>query len=110
MYLPQFYRENFDYVNLVLKTLSADVIEQYQTEEQTAMTHRVFESRRQLLELFNIMTKDDLSEHHKIKRLREELNAHFNTSYFSKCATMGSIVKRQLKKVLQKHLPQVKTA
>jgi hypothetical protein len=72
------------------------------------MTHRVFESRRQLLELFNVMTKDDLSEHHKIKRLREELNTHFNTGYFSKCTTMGAIVKRQLKKVLQKHLPQVK--
>lgn len=110
MYLPQFYRENFEYVNLVLKTLSADVIEQYQTEEQTAMTHRVFESRRQLLELFNIMTKDELSEHHKIKMLREQLNEHFNTNYFSKCATMGSLVKRQLKKVLQRHLPQVKSS
>lgn len=110
LYLPQFYRENFEYVDLVLKTLSADVIKQYQTEEQTAMTHRVFESRRQLLELFNIMTKDDLSEHHKIRMLREELNRHFETAYFSKCNTMGSIVKRQLKKVLQKHLPRLKTS
>jgi len=108
LYLPQFYKENFDYVDLVLKTLSADVIEQYQTEEQTAMAHRVFASRRQLLELLNIMSKDELSESYKIKMLREELNAHFKTTYFSKCNTMGAIVKRQLKYVLQKHLEQLK--
>jgi hypothetical protein len=107
-YLPQFFRENFEYVDLVLKTLSADVIKQYQTEEQTAMTFRVFAGRKQLLELLNIMAKDELSDNHKIKMLREELNSHFKTSYFSKCNTMGSIVKRQLKMVLQKHLYKIK--
>ena len=108
LYLPQFYRENFEYVDLVLKTLSADVIEQYQTEEQTAMAHRVFASRKQLIELLNIMAKEELSDHYKIKMLRDELNSHFNTGYFSKCNTMGGIVKRQLKIVLQKHLQQIK--
>ena len=108
LYLPQFYRENFEYVDLVLKTLSPDVIEQYQTEEQTAMAHRVFASRRQLIELLNIMAKDELSDSYKIKMLRDELNSHFNTNYFSKCHTMGAIVKRQLKIVLQKHLQQLK--
>lgn len=108
LYLPQFYRENFEYVDLVLKTLSVDVIEQYQTEEQTAMAHRVFASRKQLIELLNIMAKEELSDHYKIKMLRDELNSHFNTGYFSKCNTMGGIVKRQLKIVLQKHLQQIK--
>jgi hypothetical protein len=109
LYLPQFYKENFEYVDLVLKTLSPDVIEQYQTEERTAMANRVFASRKQLLELLNIMAKDELSDAYKIKMLREELNNHFNTSYFSKCKTMGDIVKRQLKIVLRKHLQQIKT-
>jgi hypothetical protein len=63
--------------------------------------------RRQLLELLSIMIKDEISEYHKIKMLREELNAHFNTTNFSKCSTMGTIVKRQLKLVLQKHLQQI---
>jgi hypothetical protein len=110
LYLPQFYRENFEYVDLVLKTLSADVIKQYQTEEQTAMTFRVFSGRKQLMELLNIMTKDELSDGSKIKMLREELNQHFNSNYFSKCNGMGAIVKRQLKMVLQKYLPRVKPA
>jgi len=107
LYLPQFYKENFEYVDLVLKNLSPDVIEQYQTEERTTMAYRVIASRKQLMELLNIMIKDELSENYKVKILREELNEHFKSTYFSNCKTMGSIVKRQLKQMLQKHLKQV---
>ncbi|MBX2933428.1 MAG: hypothetical protein KF825_04230 [Ferruginibacter sp.] len=107
LYLPQFYRENFDFVDLVLKTLSPEVIAQYQVEEQTAMAYRAIAGRKQLFELLSIMVKDELSEFHKIKMLREELDEHFNTKYFSKCSTMGTIVKRQLKLVLQEHLQQI---
>lgn len=107
LYLPQFYRENYDYVELALKILSPEVIAQYQMEEQTAMAYRAIAGRSQLLELLSIMIKDELSEFHKIKMLREELNEHFDTKYFSKCSTMGTIVKRQLKLVLRKHLQQI---
>ena len=71
------------------------------------MAYRAVASRKQLMELLSIMIKDELSENHKIKMLREELNEHFGTQYFSKCSTMGTIVKRQLKLVLQKHLQQI---
>ena len=107
LYLPQFYKENFEYVDLVLKSLSPDVIEQYQTEERTTMAYRVISGRKQLMELLNIMMKDELSENYKVKILRDELNQHFKNTYFSKCKTMGAIVKRQLKQMLQKHLKQV---
>jgi hypothetical protein len=108
LYLPQFYKENFEYVELVLKNLSTEVIEQYQMEERTAMAYRVITGRKQLMELLNIMLKDELSENYKIKMLREELNQHFKTTYFSKCNTMGAIVKRQLKQMLQQHLKTVR--
>ena len=107
LYLPQFYRENYEYVKMVLEILSPEVIAQYQMEEQTAMAYRAIAGRRQLMELLSTMIKDEISEYHKIKMLREELNAHFNTKYFSTCSTMGNIVKRQLKLVLQKHLQQI---
>ena len=94
-------------MDLVLKNLSPDVMEQYQTEERTTMAYRVIASRKQLMELFNIMSHDELSENYKVKILREELNEHFSNTYFSKCKTMGALVKRQLKQMLQKHLKQV---
>ncbi|UEG48567.1 hypothetical protein LK994_07950 [Ferruginibacter lapsinanis] len=106
MYLPQFYKENFEYVQLVLQNLSPDVISQYRTEERTTMALRVIGSRKRLMELLNIISKDEISENYKVKILRDELNEHFENNYFSKCKTMGELVKRQLKQMLQKHLNQ----
>ena len=91
-----------------MKNLSSEVIAQYQTEERTTMAYRVIAGRRQLMDLLNIMIKDEISENYKVKILRTELNEHFNTTNFSKCNTMGAIVKKQLKQMLQKHLTQVK--
>ena len=104
LYLPQFYKENFEFVELVLKNLSAEVIEQYQAEERTTMALRVIAGRRQIMELLNIMIKDEISENYKVKLLRTELNEHFKSNYFGRCKSMGAIVKRQLKQMLQKHL------
>ena len=56
------------------------------------------------MQLVNTIIKDDISENYKINTLRNELNEHFETVRFTKCKTMGSIVKQQLKQVLQKHL------
>ena len=72
------------------------------------MAYRAIGNSKQLLELMNTMKKDELSEGFKIKQLREELNAHYGTSNFSKCETMGAIVKRQLKETIQKHISNLK--
>ena len=53
LYLPQFYRENYEFVELVLKTLSPEVIKQYQMEEQTAMAYRVVTSSKSRFVTFN---------------------------------------------------------
>ena len=108
LYLPQFYKENYDYVQMVLGNLSNEVIEQYQTEERTSMAYRVIGNSRQIMDLLNTMKRDELSENYKVKQLREELNAHFSNTYFSKCNTMGSLVKRQLKMIIQKHLRKLR--
>ncbi len=104
LYFPQFYKENIDYVELVLQTLTHAEIAQTQQIEFSAMAARIITYRRQLMELVNSMVKDDISENYKIGILRNELNIHFNTDRFSRCKTMGAIVKQQLKQVLQKHV------
>lgn len=103
-YLPQFYKENVEYVELVLQHLTEDEIKATQQIEFNSMAARIIMYRRQLMQLVNTIIKDDISENYKINTLRNELNQHFETTRFSKCKTMGSIVKQQLKQVLQKHL------
>jgi hypothetical protein len=103
-YLPQFFKENYDFVQVVLGALTKDAIAQYQAEERTTMAYRVIGVRYRLMALLNIMIKDELSENYKVGILRDELNDYFNSKAFAKCKTMGEIVKRQLKTMLQTHM------
>ena len=104
LYLPQFFKENYDFVQLSLSHLNKESIEQYQFEERTMITFRLVSSRYRIKELLDIMTKDEISSAGKIAQLKNELNKYLNTTVFSKCTSMGDIVKTHLKKILQKNL------
>jgi hypothetical protein len=104
IYLPQFFKENQSFVELSMKYLNKDSIQQYQTEERTMMAFRVASSRFRLMELLNIMSKDNISTREKLNQLRTDLAEHFKAPVFYKCNSMGQLVKRQLKQTLQKNL------
>jgi len=104
LYLPQFFKENLPFVDLSVKHLNKDSIQQYQTEERTMMAFRVASSRLRLMELLNIMSKDNISTKEKLAQLKDGLADHFNDPVFHKCKSMGQLVKRQLKQTLQKNL------
>jgi hypothetical protein len=104
LYLPQFFKENTALVELCNTHLNKESIEQYQTEERTMMAFRVASNRFRLMELLNIMSKDNISPQEKLLQLRRELMEHFKNPAFNKCSSMGQVVKRQLKQTLQKNL------
>jgi hypothetical protein len=104
LYMPQYFKENNELVDLCSKWLNKDSIEQYQTEERTLMAFRVASSRFRLMELLNIMAKDRISTPEKLIQLRTELGEYFQSAAFFKCNSMGQLVKRQLKQTLQKNL------
>ena len=104
LYLPQFFKENYPFVELSQQVLNKDSIEQYQTEERTMMAFRVASSRFRLMELLNIMATDTISTETKFLQLKAELASYFNATVFNKCTSMGQLVKRQLKQTLQKNL------
>jgi hypothetical protein len=104
LYLPQFFKENYAFVELCRQFLNKDSIEQYQTEERTLMAFRVASSRFRLMELLNIMAKDQISNPKKLAQLKSELAEYFHAPIFEKSKSMGQVVKRQLKQTLQKNL------
>lgn len=104
LYLPQFFKENNPYVDLVMRHLNRSSIEQYQVEERTIMAYRVVAARFRLMELLNIMSADAISSTEKLDQLRSQLAAHFEAPIFGRCRSMGQLVKRQLKQTLQKNL------
>jgi hypothetical protein len=104
LYIPQFFKENNAFVQLCIRHLNQESIEQYQTEERTMMAFRVASSRFRLMDLLNIMTRDHISTPEKLVQLRTELAEYFRNPAFLKCSSMGQLVKRQLKQTLQKNL------
>src|SRR5687767_6306854 len=78
LYLPQFFKENYPYVDLCLKHLNKQTIDQYQTEERTMMAFRVAASRYRLMDLLSIMSRDKISTPEKVKQLRTELSSYFH--------------------------------
>ncbi|HXB93272.1 MAG TPA: hypothetical protein VNU72_13325 [Puia sp.] len=105
LYIPQFFKENRELVEMSLHCLNKQSIEQYQTEERTMMAFRVASSRFRLMELLNIMARDkDISTPEKLEQLKTELSDTFKSAAFLKCHSMGQVVKRQLKQTLQKNL------
>jgi hypothetical protein len=105
LYLPQFYKENIAFVEMVINNLDVKSIAQYQAEERTMMTFRLVLAKYQVKELFDIMSKDKISQPDKIEQLKKELTAHFKEpSTYNKAKTMGDVVKRHLKQTLQKNL------
>ena len=105
LYLPQFFKENAAFVDIVVKQLDKDSIAQYQAEERTMMTFRLASARYRIFELFDIMCEDEISLPEKIVQLKQELTQHFKEpSGYNRAKTMGQVVKRHLKQTLQKNL------
>lgn len=110
LYLPQYFKENLILVNLVLKYLNKETIEQYQTEERTMMAFRAADSRYRIMELFNIMCRDQISTIQKTEQLKQELYNASGQIRFLKCKTMGEVVKVHLKQLLGKNIRQIQLA
>lgn len=104
LYLPQFFKENYPYVQLAQKYLDKNSIAQYQTEERTMIAIRLVSSRYRVKELLDIMHDDAISKPEKIIQLKQELATYFNQPVFLKSTTMGQLVKTQLKQTLRKSL------
>ena len=104
LYLPQFFKENYQFVQLAQNLLDTNSIKQYQAEERTMMTFRLVSSRYRVKELLDIMTEDEISKDEKISQLKNELAQHFNQLLYFKARTMGQLVKIHLKQTLRKSL------
>ncbi|MBI5857288.1 MAG: hypothetical protein HZB42_06525 [Sphingobacteriales bacterium] len=104
LYLPQFFKDNFPFVDVSMKCLNKESIDQYQTEERTMMALRLASSRYRIKDLLDIMAKDNISTPEKIKQLAIQLAEHHNSSAFLKCESAGDLVKLNLKFMLRKNL------
>lgn len=104
LYLPQFFKENYPFVQVALEHLNRESIEQYQAEERTMITFRLATARYRIKDLLDNMTVDEISTPQKIDQLKKELGEYLQTTAYEKCRSMGQVVKTHLKQTLRKNL------
>ena len=107
LYLPQFFKENNALVDLTLKYLNKDSIEQYRAEERTLIAYRVAAARYRIMDLLNIMSHDIITTDEKMAQLKAELEEYFQSQIFRRGKTMGQILKQMLRFVLQPYLTRI---
>ena len=104
LYLPQFFKENNEFVELSLKHLNKESIEQYQTEERTLIAFRLATSKYKVKQLLDIMKKDTLSTPEKTEQLIKELAEYHQKPSILKCQSIGELLRIHMKQMLRKSL------
>ena len=97
VYMPQFFKQNLPFVQLVQKHLTLESIQQYQREERSMIFNRIRNTRYQIKDLIDVMLKDDISFPENVEHLKLELADHYKNDSFLKCQTMGEVLKTSLR-------------
>ena len=91
-YLPHYFKENLPYVNLGIKHLSAESVEQYQKEERAAMARRIHNEKVKLQELIESMKHHELSTVAKFQQLQKEIAQKEDIDGINNCQSMGELL------------------
>lgn len=103
LYLPHFFKENKYFVDVGIKHMNVETMEQYQREERTLIAKRIKRAKRKLNHLLDAMCMDNLSTNDKIQSLKKELAEHYQHSLFLNCNNMGEIIKTSLQLLEEKY-------
>jgi len=105
-YMPQYFKDNNEIIDLGIKHMSMETVRQYQMEERSLVATRVKSSMNRLRRLFDVMEKDIVSTEDKVFKLRKDLGEHHKTKAFESCRSMGEIVKTNIRLLLAKDFKQ----
>ena len=95
-YLPHYFKENQAYVDMGIKYLSQESVEQYTKEERSFMIRRIHADKKKLAELLSSMKQHTLSKPEYITALRDEIYRKEKIKTLSKAQNMGEIVEALL--------------
>jgi hypothetical protein len=100
VYQPQFFKENFPYVDLALKHFNPQVMTQYQQEERAVIVQRMRSERHRLAALREALRQDEVTPPHKIIELKTALAAYYEDPRFERCTNTADIMELSLKRLI----------
>ncbi len=105
VYLPQFYSQNGPMIKVGMANLAPENVVQYQKEERALIANRVRVSHGRFDALMDVMQEDIISSEKHVRRLREQLSAHYDDADFERCLTMGELVYTSIRLLLARTKP-----
>ncbi len=100
VYFPKYFKQNNPFIELGMQVMTPESMKQYQLEERSLILNRFVSNKHILNQLLDAMCSQPLSIAKNISQLGKELAEHHNDTAFSKCSSMGELVKLNLAKLL----------
>ncbi len=92
VYRPQFFKENYQMVELVRSKLQKHSVDQYKVEERSIVAKRILSSGNRIKKLREICKHDTISNPENIGKLGAEIYALTLDVKFKRCKKMGQIL------------------
>jgi len=92
IYRPQFFKENFDMVDLVANTIQQQSLEQYVLEERSAIAKRLISYNNRMKFMLKCMMLDKISNKANIDLLKSQLYDYTHDINFKRSKNMGEIL------------------
>jgi len=102
IYLPQFYKQNEVFLELVKKHISKESLQQYQLEERAMMLTRMRAAKWPIHNLLYAMSNDEIAPPENVWQLSEELSKFYQSNRFNKAKNMGEILRASLLHLLKR--------
>ena len=96
IYRPQFFKENYEMVQLVANSIQKFSIDQYKTEERSILVKRLKSFNKRVAKLINCMELDEISTKENVKTWKMTIFHYTNDVNFKKSKNMGEILKYSL--------------
>lgn len=92
IYRPQFFKENFDMVDLVASTIQKESLDQYVLEERSAIAKRLISYDPRMKIMLKSMMSDNISNKSNIDLLKTQLYEYTFDLNFKRSKNMGEIL------------------
>lgn len=92
VYRPQFFKENFQMVELVRGKLQKHSVDQYKIEERSIVAKRIMSSGDRIERLLDACLEDEISLDENITKLKLEIYDLTKDMDFKKSTTMGKVL------------------
>lgn len=105
IYFPQFFKENYQMVQIVLQNLKQNSIDQYRKEVRSVMAKRILTSEERLRDLMRIMRTEQIAPPQHVEQLKTSLLKTTKEPRFKTCKTMGDVVYIGLNLIVKSYIP-----